>query len=227
VGGAVNLSPTQVPVTITPITGFPTPNPQRTQFDLTGVGAVVRPVQTIKGSLPADARIDDTRRGYIEGQLRAREANPYSISPCALDLLLLRYEPNHRYVVFLDKGDAGGWNTMLRFRVAGDHVITGGIFSEDDPPLRMTTAVKERFFPSIPAQGSYEVEEWGLSYWVLTSTNAPLQPLVDATRALLAGEIPGPMTPTPTPPPEGTAATPTPVPGGSIAPPSVGDAGLR
>jgi hypothetical protein len=227
VGGAVNLAPTQTPVTITPIAGFPTPNPMRTKFDLTGVGAVVRRVETINGTLPSDVRLDDRRRNYIEGELRRLEANPYTISPCALGFLLQRYEPNQRYLVFLDRGDDGGWNTNLRFRIAGDYVITGGLNSEDDPSLRMTSAVRDRFFPGIPAEGPFEVEEWGLSFWVLTSTNVPFQALIDATRALLAGEIPGRMTPTPTPEHEGTVPSPTPSPGVTIGPPSVGDGGLR
>jgi len=180
----------------------------------------MRAVSVLGGSMPAQVDVDEARRTYMETQMRASEANPYAITHCALDMLLQRYEAGHRYLVFLQKAELGGWDTLLRFRIAGGNVINGDGTNSGGPQIGLTEGILDRFFPSLPAEGPNEhVLGEERPIWFITAANVPLQPLQDAISVLISEAA--------TPEHGSAVPTLTLAPGVTIAPPSVGDGGLR
>ena len=220
VGGTENsLAPLP---TVTVPAGFATATAGQSQdFSLQGIGATVKVTQVLTGTLPSEFEVDGERRDQIERTIRSREANPMTITPCALDFMLLRYDVNQRYLVFLDHDPATGWQTSFRLRVSSSGDLIAGN-DQQNPPLAVSRQVRDRFFPGIAMEGPNDALEES-ELWFATST-LPMSAVVAAIEAIEAGEI-APATPAPEH--EGTMPTLTPTPGVTIAPPSVGDGGLR
>jgi hypothetical protein len=177
--------------------------------------------EVLTGTPPSDFEVDGERRDQIERTIRSREANPMTITPCALDFMLLRYDVNQRYLVFLDHDPAMGWQTSFRLRISSSGDVIAGD-DQQNPPLAMSRQVRDRFFPAVLMQGPNDALE-ELELWFATST-LPLPAVRAAIQAIAAGEI---VPSTRTPEHSGTTPTLTLAPGVTIAPPSVGDGGLR
>jgi len=207
VGGPVNDAPTQ-----TPNPGLASnPNGRGTPIiSLEGLGATLAVEHVLAGSLPSQVNVDEEARQATERAIRTLEANPGYVAPCSLDIGLLRWVADARYVVFLNQTEDGRWSAALRWQISGSNVIVEG-----NPSLIVGD---ETYFAGISVQAYFSDQE----PWFFTANTVPLQSLLAAIRDIEAG-----LFPLPTELPDADSPAPPRPERGGIIPPTTGDAGLR
>lgn len=213
VGGPENAAPTLTPEP-TPDWGGSTPPVTSYDVDLTGIGAELQVIQAV-GTVPVKLDVDTETRARVEETLRRIEANPHTILPCHPEFGVQRYEEGKTYLLFLNRDDAGGWYTFLQWEIDGADLLTGGSTYEGGwLALAVTKPVLDAYFQGLAASTHDPQDPNAL--WVIDQQRVPRDAVLAAVLGLRSGAHP-----TPTPAAE---ATVSPI---HIAPPSVGEAGLK
>jgi hypothetical protein len=235
VGGPENTAPAVTPDHLAgtpfPLAASPTPS----GFDLTGIGATLQVERAIVGDLAAQVEVDMVGRRGAEEALRLEEAGLQRLLPCPVGFGLEPFEAGKSYLIFLFWEEALDWYSIVKLDIVGDYVVTGGDGRHDAYTIRVEQAIADRYFPDLPFEAGVrhsglEPDEEPLG--TIASSIVPLDYVVAAIQAIRAEAAAMPTVspePVETPEPIGTLESAAPAQAGpvAIAPPDVGDGGLR